>query len=161
MNKTSKLLMSITLTGAALATPWALQTNNVSAAASTTHKQTIAAASKQNNNPYEVAGISSANAFHQFFFNFQQAVMKGNKAAVASRVHYPLNVNANGKTYTIKNAKSFIAKYDFIMTPEVKRTLAYAIEEDLFVNWKGVMVGNGELWFSQSNGKLGLDAVNR
>ncbi len=166
MNKTSKLMISITLAGVAFTTSsWAVVTHTNAAAAKTSTAQqstttTTATPAKQADNPYEVAGISSAKDFHQFFFKFQQAVQHNKKATVASMVNYPLHVNSNGKTHTIKNKATFIAKYDSIMTPEIKRTLAYAIEEDLFVNWQGVMVGSGELWFNQSNDKIGLDAVN-
>lgn len=164
MNKTSKLMISIALAGAAFtASSWTVLTNaNATAATTSTAQQstTTKAPAKQADNPYAVAGISSAKDFHQFFFKFQQAVQHNKKSTVASMVNYPLHVNSNGKTHTIKNKATFIAKYDSIMTPEIKRTLAYAIEEDLFVNWQGVMVGSGELWFSQSNGKIGLDAVN-
>jgi len=72
-----------------------------------------------------------------------------------------LNVNTNGKTYKFRTPARFIAKYDSIMTPEVKRTLGYAIEEDLFANWQGVMVGNGQLWISQFDGKIAVYAVNK
>ncbi len=176
MNKTSKFLMSITLASAAFATSSSVLHTDTVSAATITHNDNVSAEAKPgtnlsanpitnsstnpSTNPYEVAGISNAKAFHTFFITFQQAVIKDNKAKVASMVHYPFNVNTNGKTHKIKNARSFIAKYDSIMTPEVKRTLAYALEEDLFVNWQGVMVGSGELWFGESNNKLGLIAVN-
>ncbi|MCL9662712.1 hypothetical protein L2089_18645 [Paenibacillus hunanensis] len=168
MNKSSKFLMSIILASAAFTTSSSALHMDTVSAATVTHNDMVSAESKlstnpitnSSTNPYEVAGISNAKVFHTFFVTFQQAVIKDNKAKVASMVHYPLNVNTNGKTHKIKNAKIFIAKYDSIMTPEIKRILAYAIEEDLFVNWQGVMVGSGELWFSQSNGKIGLDAVN-
>ncbi len=161
MKKTSKLLMSITLAGVAFTASSAIQAESVVAATSASHSSIAATPSKSSDNPYEVAGIDNPKAFHQFFFNFQQAVKKNNKAAVASMVNYPLNVNENGKTHKIKNAAGFIAKYDSIMTPEIKRTLGYAIEKELFVNWQGVMVGSGELWFGQSDDKLGLIAVNK
>ncbi|WP_411350099.1 hypothetical protein [Paenibacillus sp. WLX2291] len=166
MNKTSKFLLSVTLAGAAFATSSsAFPLYSVSAAASTTSASpstsTSATPTKSSHNPYEVAGIDDPAAFHQFFFTFQQAVKNNDKKAVSSMINYPLNVYSNGKTYKITNAARFIAKYDSIMTPEVKRTLAYAIEDDLFVNWKGVMVGSGELWFGQFNDKIALFAVNK
>lgn len=168
MNKTSKFLLSVTLAGAAFATSTsAFPLHSVSAAASSVSASTSQSTStsatptKQSRNPYEVAGIDDPAAFHQFFFTFQQAVKNNDKKAVSSMIDYPLNVNADGKTYKITNAARFIAKYDSVMTPEVKRTLAYAIEDDLFVSWRGVMVGSGELWFGQFNDKIALFAVNK
>ncbi|WP_037288558.1 hypothetical protein [Saccharibacillus sacchari] len=158
MNKTTKLLLSATLAGTAIiGTSW---TPADTASAAETSAKT-AAQSTQKSNPYEVAGIDDPAAFHTFFVKLQQAVAKNDKKAVASMISYPLNVNTNGKTYKFRTPARFIAKYDSIMTPEVKRTLGYAIEEDLFANWQGVMVGNGQLWISQFDGKIAVYAVNK
>lgn len=159
MNKTTKLLLSATLAGTAIiSTSW---TPVADIASATGASSKTAAQSAQKSNPYEVAGIDDPAAFHTFFIKLQQAVAKNDKKAVASMISYPLNVNTNGKTYKFQTPARFIAKYDSIMTPEVKRTLGYAIEEDLFANWQGVMVGNGQLWISQFDGKIAVYAVNK
>jgi len=159
MNKTTKLLLSATLAGTAIiSTPWTPAADTASAAGASSK---TAAQSAQKSNPYEAAGIDDPAAFHTFFIKLQQAVAKNDKKAVASMISYPLNVNTNGKTYKFQTPARFIAKYDSIMTPEVKRTLGYAIEEDLFANWQGVMVGNGQLWISQFDGKIAVYAVNK
>ncbi|CAM3980791.1 hypothetical protein [Saccharibacillus endophyticus] len=160
MNKTTKLLLSTTLAGTAIiGTSWTSSADAASAAV--TNPKTVTSQPAQKSNPYEAAGIDDPAAFHTFFIKLQQAVAKNDKKAVASMISYPLNVNTNGKTYKFQTPARFIAKYDSIMTPEVKRTLGYAIEEDLFANWQGVMVGNGQLWISQFDGKIAVYAVNK
>ena len=47
------------------------------------------------------------------------------------------------------------ASYDGIVTAKVKRALAEQSYAKLFANWQGVMVGDGELWFS-AVGKTGV-----
>ena len=43
---------------------------------------------------------------------------------------------------------SFIESYDKIMTPNVQHAVERQEFGDLFVNSDGVMVGNGQLWFT-------------
>ncbi len=159
MNQTNKLLLSMILASTAImGASWTPAAETASAAGTNTK---TAAQSAQKSNPYAVAGIDDPAAFHTFFVKLQQAVAKNDKKAVASMIGYPLKVNTNGKTYTFQTPARFIAKYDSIMTPEVKRTLGYAIEEDLFANWQGVMVGSGQLWIGQFDGKIAVYAVNK
>lgn len=159
MNQTNKLLLSMILASTAImGASWTPAAETASAAGTNTK---TAAQSTQKSNPYAVAGIDDPAAFHTFFVKLQQAVAKNDKKAVASMISYPLKVNTNGKTYTFQTPARFIAKYDSIMTPKVKRTLGYAIEEDLFANWQGVMVGSGQLWISQFDGKIAVYAVNK
>ncbi|MDO3412242.1 hypothetical protein QWJ34_20935 [Saccharibacillus sp. CPCC 101409] len=160
MNKTSKFLIGVTLAGTAVVgSSWAAPADTASAASQSASAS--ASQTAQKNNPYYTAGIDDPAEFHTFFVKLQQAVAKNNKKAVASMVSYPLNVNTGGKTYKFATPARFIAKYDSIMTPEVKKTLGYAIEDDLFVNWKGVSVGDGTLWIGKLDGKLGVYGINK
>ncbi len=61
----------------------------------------------------------------------------------------------------IKNKKQFIAKYNQIMTEKVKKKLLAQKEDKLFVNYKGVMVGDGEIWIGQVDEKIAVIAVNK
>ncbi|MFF2092225.1 hypothetical protein [Paenibacillus sp. NPDC058174] len=119
-----------------------------------------AAAVKQNN-PYEVAGIDNAAAFSKYFSKLQKEVKANKKEAVADLVAYPLRVNSSGKSIEIKTKKQFIAKYNQIFTDKVKKKLLAQKEDELFVNWKGVMVGDGEVWIGQFGKKIGVFAINK
>ena len=94
-------------------------------------------------NRYEVIGITNAKEFEKSF-NIIKALVKNNeKSKVASYVSYPLNVNRKDSKIKIKSKEEFIKSYDSIITEEVKKTL---INEDVtktFVNYQGVMVGDG------------------
>ncbi|MFF2907915.1 hypothetical protein [Paenibacillus sp. NPDC057934] len=112
-------------------------------------------------NPYEVAGIDNPVAFAHFFNKLQKDVAANNKAAVADSISYPLRVNTKGKSMQIKTKKEFIAKYNDILTAKVKKKFLAQKEDKLFVNWQGVMVGDGELWIGQVDKKISVIAVNR
>ena len=72
----------------------------------------------------------------------------GDKNAVAAQVHYPIRVKLNQKTTEIKDKAAFVKNYDAIFTDKVQQALLDQKVEETFVNYKGVMVGNGELWFT-------------
>lgn len=113
------------------------------------------------NNPYEVAGIKNPMVFDHNFSLLQKFVKEGNKSEVANLMVYPLKVNNNGKTTEIKTKKDFVAKYDKIMTAKVKKALLAQKTDKLFVNWKGVMVGNGEMWIGQFGEQVGVFVINQ
>ncbi len=75
--------------------------------------------------------------------NFQNAVKAHDTAAVAAAVRYPIGVEINGKTTTITSARQFVQHYDAIMTKEITNAVVSQKLDDLFVNWKGIMFGDG------------------
>lgn len=86
--------------------------------------------------------------YHTFFDNLKKAVAAGDKAAVAAMIEYPFQVRIGGKSLKIRDAAHFIADYDQVITAKVKHALQVQTYETLFANWQGVMVGQGEIWFS-------------
>ncbi|WP_019910337.1 hypothetical protein [Paenibacillus sp. HW567] len=113
------------------------------------------------NNPYEVAGISNPIVFEHNFSLLQKVVTEGKKSEVAKLMVYPLKVNTKGKTIEIKTKKDFIAKYNQIMTAKVKKALLAQKVDKVFVNWEGVMVGDGELWIGQFGQQVGVFVINQ
>lgn len=112
------------------------------------------------NNPYEAAGITNPVVFEHNFALLQKDVKDGKKSEVADLMVYPLKVNSKGKTTEIKTKKDFIAKYDKIMTAKVKKALLAQKVDKVTVNWKGIMIGSGELWMGQSGEQVGVIAIN-
>ncbi|RXZ77786.1 hypothetical protein EBB07_27310 [Paenibacillaceae bacterium] len=119
------------------------------------------APAEQNTNPYDNAGIDDPKEFTNFLDQLQKHVAKNNKAAVAELVSYPLRVNHDGKSLIIKTKKDFIARYNQIFTDEIKKKLLAQQADTVFVNWKGVMVGDGEIWIGQTGKQIAVIAVNR
>jgi hypothetical protein len=86
--------------------------------------------------------------YHAFFDALKKAVANDDKAAVAAMIDYPFQARIGGKAKKIRDAAHFIADYDRIVTDRVKQALAAQSYETLFANWQGVMIGDGEIWFS-------------
>ncbi|MDO3408422.1 hypothetical protein QWJ34_01430 [Saccharibacillus sp. CPCC 101409] len=114
-----------------------------------------------------VAGFKDASNVKAFYANLQRAVAKGDKAAVAARVHYPLSVYLDtdddkpaAKT-VIKTKAQFLNKYNQIFTEDVRESLAETSFAELFVNQDGASIDDGHIWFTPSkSGMPGISTVN-
>ena len=78
----------------------------------------------------------------------QQAVAGGDAAGVARLVQYPIGVRIGGRNVTLKNPGAFVEHYDEVMTPGIRKAVLDTRYRDLFVNYKGVMFGQGQVWIN-------------
>ncbi|MCT4508092.1 MAG: hypothetical protein N4A48_04910 [Tepidibacter sp.] len=113
-------------------------------------------------NRYYVGGIDDPVKFEKIFNEIKKFVSEDNKEKVSEYIIYPLRVNHDKCSTEIKTADEFIKNYDSIFTEEVKKALLNQEVKDTFVNYQGVMVGYGEIWFgsSQDSSKYGIIAIN-
>ena len=86
--------------------------------------------------------------YEQAIAAFQSAVSGKDPAAVAALVDYPFTAHIDGKPVQIVDATAFVARYDGIVTPAIADAITRQKYADLFVNYKGVMFGNGEAWIN-------------
>lgn len=86
--------------------------------------------------------------YEQFFTKLKKAVAEGGKETVASMIDYPFQARIKGKAVKIRDQKQFVADYDQIITSKVKDAVAKQTYATLIANWQGVMIGDGEIWFS-------------
>lgn len=94
------------------------------------------------------ATMGAHKPYAEFLPKLQAAIASGDKATVAAMVDYPFVAHLNGKAVKIRDAKHFAADYDQLVTPKVKAAVAKQTYATLFTNWQGVMIGDGEVWFS-------------
>jgi hypothetical protein len=79
----------------------------------------------------------------------QQAVGKHDTAAVAALVSYPISINPHKpNALIIHTPKSFVDRYNQIITPHIAEIIEKQKYEDLFVNYQGAMLGSGEVWIA-------------
>jgi len=98
-------------------------------------------------NKYEVAGIDDPRAVADFLRSLQQAVAKNERAKVAAMVNYPVSMIIRGRKLKLRNQADFLRRYDVAINHKVKQAIADQKPDDLFVNYQGVMIGDGEIWF--------------
>lgn len=96
---------------------------------------------------FVVSGISEAGA-RSMLQALQDGLRSDDHEKLAALVEYPLRVNSSGTHTLISDPGQFVADFPSIFTREVRQQVLAQRFDELFVNWRGVMVGNGALWFS-------------
>lgn len=94
--------------------------------------------------------LGDADQYEGVFTALQRGVAAGDRAAVAGLMRYPVRVSIAGKSQKVADAAAFKRDYDKIVTPALAKLIAEQKFDNLFVNWQGVMLGQGEVWI---NGK--------
>lgn len=61
---------------------------------------------------------------------------------------------------SIKNKSEFVKAYNRIITKKVKKKVLKQDLNKVFVNSYGIMIGDGEMWISQIDGKIAIFAIN-
>lgn len=107
----------------------------------------------QGGNKYSAAGIDDPAGFEKYFYEVQELIARDDREAVARNLNYPVDLNINNKTVTIKNVEEMLQQYDTVFTQDVKKAVAEQKVENLFVNANGIMVGNGQIWFGAAEGE--------
>ena len=96
-----------------------------------------------------------------FLTRLQRALAAGDKQTVAAMVRYPASAFAGKRYARFRNSAALIASYDLVFTTALKRTIAEARTPCLFINSKGAMIHNGEIWIQPSpDGDLQIIAIN-
>jgi len=80
--------------------------------------------------------------------DFQKAVAAKDATAASALVHYPIDVEIAGKKTQLKNPSAFVKEYDKFMTPDIAKAITGTRYADAFANYKGVMLGRGEVWIN-------------
>ena len=94
------------------------------------------------------AAVADDNA--AFLRRLQARIRTNDRAAVAQLVSLPLRVNAAGGARTYRDRRSIERDFDKIFTPRVRQAILAQRPNNIFVRDQGAMIGNGEVWFSQT-----------
>ncbi|MFC4877025.1 hypothetical protein [Microbulbifer halophilus] len=62
-------------------------------------------------------------------------------------VDYPFKARIDDRAVTIRDAAHFVEDYDKVFTSKVRKAVSSQTYPNLFANWQGVMIGDGEIWF--------------
>lgn len=104
-----------------------------------------------------VAGIKDKKELVKFFGKLQAAAAAKDADALSKLASYPLRV---GKKDRIKNETVLKRKFSKVFTPKVLNAIAKLNRNDLFCNYQGVMVGDGEVWIQEIEGVIVISSVN-
>ena len=102
-----------------------------------------------------VAGLDVAQT-KAFFNEIKRTVVSGDKRAVSGMIAYPTTVDLPGvKNKKVRTRAEFEANFEAIINQKVVKAVQDQAYANLFVNWRGVMIGNGEVWFTALKGPTG------
>ena len=102
---------------------------------------------EQSNGPCLSANAGSVQKAYAFLADLQSAMKRDDRKRVARMVHYPLRFYGKGRG-KIRSSAELLRRYDEIFLP-VKEVVLIQKPENLFCNWKGIMIGRGEIWFDE------------
>jgi hypothetical protein len=94
---------------------------------------------------YSSAIVPRASAF---LSALQRAVATNDKESIAGMLRYPVRVNDIKDIRSLPNPAAFVRNYAAIVSPKMKAAIEAQTAKCLFANWQGLMVGDGEVWFS-------------
>lgn len=83
-----------------------------------------------------------------FFRELKDAVARDDRPAVAGLVNYPLSVFDGRRRTVVRSPAELLQRYPAVFNDNVVRAVKAQDAEGLFANWRGVMVGSGQVWFS-------------
>lgn len=84
-----------------------------------------------------------------FFDEVRTSILGEQPEMVAKLVLYPIEIVINSESVKINSEQEFVRRYNDIVTPDLLRIVRNQKTDELFKNWRGIMVGRGELWFGQ------------
>jgi hypothetical protein len=83
-----------------------------------------------------------------FLARLKDAVAAGDRRSVAAMIAYPLETQVRGKPLTLAAPEDVVQSYNELFTPPVVAAIGRQSYATLFATAEGVMVGDGEVWFS-------------
>ena len=95
----------------------------------------------------EQAGLDFDEA-KLFFDCLKDATKRDDKNALSRLVQYPLRIHALNGASSIATPAAFRKEYPSIFNQRVKNAIEAQRFEDVFVSYRGIMIGNGEIWIS-------------
>lgn len=95
---------------------------------------------------FESAGLSDQEV-RTFLDALQKGVLGGNADQIAALVEFPLDVHQCNRTLRIQR-KEFNQRFASVFDRKISKAIVDATFESLFSNSQGVMIGDGEVWFT-------------
>jgi len=83
-----------------------------------------------------------------FFKQVQKAVLAEDWEWLSAAVSYPIDIHLIKKTLHIKTKEEFKTQVRGVFHEHFKKIIRDQSEASLFKNWQGVMLGEGEIWFT-------------
>jgi len=84
----------------------------------------------------------------KFMKYIKTSILNGDKEWIANHVRYPIKTTIKEKAITIKTKAQLIENFDQIFHQEFKDMIKSFCTCNMFSNYQGVMLGNGQIWIN-------------
>ena len=101
---------------------------------------------------WKASGFHNPGEFKEFFIQYKTWVAADNVDSITAHIKFPLR--------NCKSATEFKKDYSEFFNSNVKNAVTKQDPDKFFVNYDGAMAGDGELWFSELDGKYYVVAIN-
>jgi len=101
-------------------------------------------------NRFKIGNFDDDKVVESFLVKFKSAVINNKRAEVAAMILYPAKATINGKDIKISRREEFLKLYDDIFTKELIHKIASFKNRDMWCNYQGVALGDGDVWFGTS-----------
>ena len=103
-----------------------------------------------------------AASVEQFWRDLQNSVVVDDRARVVEMVGFPIKINADGRSRTLRNKNQLLAYYNVAFDAKLGGFIAKQKVSELSCNRKGIMIGRGEIWISTGgrSSRLRIIAIN-
>jgi hypothetical protein len=92
-----------------------------------------------------------------FFEQVRKAILADDFEWFSQAISYPIELHLNRKELHVKTKKELKKHTSVIFNKHLKKVIRAQSADSLFKNWQGIMVGQGDLWFSEVGEKVGND----
>ncbi len=108
------------------------------------------------------AGFDADSQFVAFYHQFQRAVRNDDSLFISTLLQYPTQATLNiRKPLKLKNPRAFLQHYREIFDDRLKELILSQPPDNFFANYQGVMIGNGQIWFTVlEGGKITIPTIN-
>jgi hypothetical protein len=103
----------------------------------------------------EVVGADPKEA-RAFFLGIKTEARALDRSALVKRVAFPIRVDLKARrNVKLRTPAQLLEHFDEVFTPKVLGAIHGQAYEALFVNYQGIMIGSGEVWFTGLKGPSG------
>ncbi len=90
-----------------------------------------------------------------FYDQIKKAILANDFESFAKSVAYPIEINTSNKAVRVQTKYQLKEYQSLIFNRHLKHALQKHSADSLFKNWQGVMIGDGDIWFSRIEARSG------
>lgn len=94
-----------------------------------------------------------------FFEQIRKAILTEDVKWFSEAIGYPIVLRTSSGEIKLKDKRDFKEHSALVFNARLKSTVRKQSPDSLFKNWQGVMIGNGEIWFSEVGEKTNTGTV--